>query len=148
MNPRELVAALVFAGAVLFAIAWMVRRAAAADDLERRRLDLLEKSLQHPGLDEATRAELLRALARRDARAAPLLDRLSRHAGLLRAFWFGVSWTVFLVASGVLAAHALDLVHGVRVETVLPVAILGFAMLTLPLARAELARRDPATVRR
>ena len=55
-------------------------------------------------------------------------------AGALRILWFGVSWALFIVATGMLIAGELRFVRGVYVPMVLPLAIVGFAMVTMPFA--------------
>lgn len=110
------------------------------DALERRRLDVLEKALAHPALDDATRAELLRAVAREHG-AAPLSRRLMP-AG--RAVWYGIGWMLFVVGGCMLVAHSTGLLS-VDLQFFVPATIAGFAALTLPMALGELARRSTAS---
>lgn len=150
MNVREfLLLLLVFGGFAVTAIVWTAgssRRLA----MRRRRLDLLEQGLQHPDLDAATRAELLRVLAR-DQRAGVFaaLGRLLSSGACWRVVWYGSGWLMFVVGGCLLAARAMSLVPGPNPQIVLPMAITGFAVLTLPLALSELGRRRrPSTVGR
>ena len=146
MNGRELVVFLGFAGCLAAMIVWLLSRSRAAGELERRRLDLLEKALQHPALDDATRAELLRGLARTQAdQGMSLIQRLARQRDLWRTLWFGSGWLLFVVGGCLLGAHAAHVVQGFRVESVLAATIAGFAMLTLPLGLRELQARSERT---
>ncbi|MBX3465017.1 MAG: hypothetical protein KF830_17750 [Planctomycetes bacterium] len=133
---------MVIFGAMVALISAVGRSGAA----RRRRLDLLEQGLRDPELDPATRSELLRALAGQhtdDLRGA--WARGLRSGAVWRAIWFGAAWFLFLIGGGLVAAERLDFVHGVDREIALPLAILGFAMLTLPAVLRELARRQPSS---
>ena len=118
-------------------------------ELDKLRLDVLQQSLQHQAIDQATRTELLRVLQRdhEDARR-PWTERLGRLAGALRILWFGVSWALFIVATGMLIAGELRFLRGVYVPMVLPLAIVGFAMVTMPFAWRELTARHNAVADR
>ena len=111
---------------------------------------MLKQSLQHPALDQAARAELLRVLSRDHEEARrPWTERIGKHTGALRVLWFGLSWTVFIVATGVIIAGEFRWLRGVDSSVLVPVAIVGFAMVTMPFAWNEMkARRDAVADRR
>jgi len=123
-------------------VVWLTSRS-RADSLRRRRLDLLEQSLQHPTLDDTTRTELLRLLADEHRRARPFFERLVQHTQLWRTLWLTAGWFLFVIAACMLGAEWLDLTRGVEKGFAVPMLILGFAMLTLPAVLRELdARRN------
>lgn len=125
-------------------VAWMTSRSKQGE-LEKRRLELLEKSLEHPGLDEATRADLLRVLADGAGARGP-----TQRNRVVRTVWFGLSWLAFVIGGCMLGANALSLTPGLDSRPFLVIAITGFAMLTLPMALGELQARGhrPATTER
>jgi len=125
-------------------VVWLTSRSRAGS-LRLRRLDLLEKSLQHPTLDDATRTELLRLLADEHRRARPFFERLVQNTQMWRTLWVAAGWFLFVIDTCLLAAEALDLTSGVETEVVVPLAILGFAMLTLPAVLRELEARRGGT---
>lgn len=109
---------------------------------QQRRMDLIEKGLAHPALDEATRAELLRLLTAEQCRASATFgERLPRLAPAWRTIWYGAGWLLFVFSGCMLGANALELTPGLEARTFVPLTILGFAMLTLPLALGELQAR-------
>lgn len=112
--------------------------------LDHRRIDLLEKALQHPSLDDATRTELLQVLAHGGGRPhPPPVAEATRRGDWWHLLWFGPGWVLFVVGGCMLGAHALSLAPGVDLKTFLPMTITGFAVLTLPMALRELrVRRD------
>lgn len=146
MMGREL--ALLFGfGSFFFMIAMIViggamaRRKQAAQ-LDARRLDLLEQALQHPSLDEATRAELLRTMAAgREGPQPAARPTADRSGNWWLALWYGAGWLLFVFSGCMLGANALELTPGLDSRTFVPLTILGFAMLTLPLALGELQAR-------
>lgn len=136
MNARELALfglMLAFFGMLL---AWASAQARQRFQLRKQRLDVLQQALQHGALDELTRAELVRVLAREH-------ERSWNPWKVVRAVWFGSGWSAFIVAGGMLLASAARIVRGVDVPIVLPIALVGFAMVTLPLAWNELTFRRP-----
>jgi hypothetical protein len=145
MEGRMFALVFTMAAFVIGFVAWLATRS-RADDLRKRRLDLIEKGLGHPTLDEATRAELLRLLADEQRREQPLSRRLVQLAPLWRTLWFGASWLMFVVGGCMTAASALEIVPFRDLDVVLTMTIAGFAMLTLPAGLRELeARRNRAS---
>jgi hypothetical protein len=127
-------------GMILVAVASGRRRRETAVD--QRRLDLLEQALQHPSLDEATRAELLQVLAHpRGAPEQQPAAAATRKGDWWHLVWYGPGWILFVLGGCMLGAHALSLAPGVDLKTYLPMTITGFAILTLPLALRELQVR-------
>ncbi len=106
-----------------------------------RRYELLAESLRDPGLDAATRADLLRVLAH-DHRG--WLWRALRSPGLWKVLWSGCGWLLFVLFSAMVGMQAcgLRLVPGNGLAVLVFPAAVGFAMLSLPLALRELARRE------
>ena len=153
MNGDEVLAVVSVAGAFfVFAIivTSMVTVGKRRHELDKLRLDVLKQSLQYPALDQAARAELLRVLSRDHEEARrPWTERIGKHTGALRVLWFGLSWTLFIVMTGTLIAGQLRWLRGVEAAVVLPLAIVGFAMVTMPFAWNEMrARRDALAERR
>jgi hypothetical protein len=113
--------------------------------LRVRRFDLLAESLRDPTLDPATRAELLRAIAREHQGVGGWLVQRLQSAALWRTLWFGSAWLGLLLSGAFLLLGATG-AWGWRWQAVPGVmaAVLAFGMLTLPLALRELARRQTA----
>src|SRR5262245_32535999 len=153
MNGEEILVLVLVAGpCFVFALfaTWMVTAGKRRHELDKLRLDVLKESLRHPAVDEATRAELLRVLSLdHEAARRPWTERIGKHTGALRVLWFGVSWALFIVCTGVLIACELRWLRGVNSSVLLPLAIVGFAMVTMPFAWNEMrARRDAVADRR
>lgn len=106
-----------------------------------RRYELLAESLRDPGLDAATRADLLRVLAH-DHRG--WLWQALRSPALWKVLWFGSGWFLFVLCSAMVGLQGcgLRLVASHELAVLVVPAAVGFAMLSLPLALRELARRD------
>ena len=153
MNGDEILAVVAVAGSFfVFAIvlASIVTVGRRRHELDKLRLDVLKQSLQHPAIDPVARAELLRVLSRdHDEARRPWTERIGRHTGALRVVWFGVSWALFIVSTGLMIAGELRVLRGVEVKVMLPLAIVGFAMVTMPFAWNEMrARRGALADRR
>ena len=155
MTARDMLLLITFAGFAVMVVALLLSTATSRRkkvvELDHRRLDLLERALQHPSLDEATRAELLQVLANPRGQAHEPSARPPRKLGdWWHLIWYGSAWILFVVGGCMLAAHALSLTPGLDVRTFLPMTITGFAMLTLPLALRELRVRGqhPSTADR
>ncbi|MEO6597526.1 MAG: hypothetical protein ABIP94_22510 [Planctomycetota bacterium] len=137
MNVRELALFGLFLGVLTMLVTWVVSWAKRRHQMQKQRLDVLQQALQHSALDAATRAELLRVLVHEHEGAWSLVR-------IVRAIWFGGGWTMFIVAGGMLAASAARMVRGVDMNIVLPLALVGFAMVSLPVAWNELKFRRQA----
>lgn len=145
MNGREVLLFSMFASFLVVVAALVFLRAKGGATIARRRLDLIEQALRDPSTDAATRALLLRSLAREHSSGfTAWLWAGARNPTVWRTLWFGTGWILFLVFGGALAAASMGLLRFPRVEDVLPVAIAGFAMITLPTALRELTRRGGA----
>lgn len=146
MNGRDFALLLSFVG--FFAVIVSIVLGAAARrrrsvEVDQRRLDLIEKGLQDPTLDAATRAHLLRSLADERIEVTGTLWRFVTGATFWRGLWFGTGWMIFVVGTGLLVAEALDFTRGLNEPITIATTLLGFAMLTLPLGLRELqARRE------
>src|SRR5436190_15264068 len=101
----------------------------------QERHELLPTALQHPQLDEITRAELLRTIAREQDSGVPRLF------GVLRTVWFAIGWMMFVAGGCGLLLNALRVVRADN-DVTASFAVAGFAMLSLPLGPRELTRRD------
>ena len=115
----------------------------AKQDEKRERLITLQKALEHGGLDDATRAELLRVVTgdKVEKKAAPVAPIAPRVASCLSRFTFGhlfvaAGWICACVAIGLLCLGGRD---EEEVGTVmLPISI---GVLCLPFAWREFERR-------
>jgi hypothetical protein len=151
MNGEEILVLVLVAGPFLVAIITLMGTGGKRrHELDKLRLDVLKESLQHPAIDPATHAELLRVLSREHQEARrPWTERIGKHTVALRVLWFGLSWGLFIVSTGLMIAGELRVLRGVETRVVLPLAIVGFAMVTMPFAWNEMrARRDAVAQRR
>jgi hypothetical protein len=131
----------------IFTLAAMWLRRGEKD--EKARLDLLREALRHPGIDELTRAQLVRALAADDGR--PRLSMLLKSGKLLtvaRHALFVIGWPLLLIGG---AGWVMTEMRGGTWYSTEPwffSAITGLALVSLPLALRELdgrTARGPAT---
>ncbi len=145
MTARDLLLLICFGSFALMVVALLLSAATSRRkkvvELDHRRLDLLERALQHPSLDEATRTELLQLLANRGRPHEPQTRHTTKLGDWWHLIWYGPAWILFVVGGCMLAAHTLSLTPGLDVRTFLPMTITGFAMLTLPMALRELRVR-------
>lgn len=137
MNGDEIIAVVAIPCAASFGIAVVIAGLKARQRAAMARLDLLREALRHPTLDEATRSELLRALVQ-DHDRPPFWLR----AELWRRLWFGSGWLLLLICGGMWLLGLMGLARGTDDESIAASALLGLAMLSLPLGLRELARRD------
>lgn len=114
------------------AVVGMLQKERRARRQERQ--ELLRNAMQHPQIDELTRAELLRTIAREQ-------DDSPRLLGMLRTGWFAVGWMMFVIGGGMALLDAIQVVR-IDAEPAAGVGLAGFAMLSLPLGLRELQRRD------
>ncbi|MBL9076956.1 MAG: hypothetical protein JNL08_05600 [Planctomycetes bacterium] len=121
-------------------VALLTSARASAQRLQLRRFELLQKALEHPQLDAATRSEILRVLAG-EQRSAPLSARLGALAPLGRTAWFGIGWLLFVFGVGAAVLRWLEVFSVPTLSDSIPMALVGFGMLTLPLAIGELQAR-------
>ena len=144
MNGRELVILCAIVSVIVAIASSILARKRASDSLAARKLDLLEKALQHPGLDDATKIDLLRSLAARhqDPHQVRVMAAIKAGGNWWPTLWYGAGWFLFVICGCILGAGAMGLMRGVEEEVVLPMALVGFAMLTLPAALRELTRRS------
>lgn len=111
-------------------------------DNQRRRLDLIEQGLRDPSLDPTTRAELLRSLARDEQLCGGSILRFVASPTPWRYLWFGAAWFLFVLGGSLLASEKLNLTNIRDTHMLVIMLVSGFAMLTMPAALRELARRS------
>jgi hypothetical protein len=113
-------------------------------ELRTRRLELLADALREPGLDAATRADILRALANERHGFGGWLWRQLQRPMLWKALWFGTGWMTMLIAGAAVVAQlaGAEVVHRWDMPALVLTAVSGFGMVTLPLALRELLRRE------
>jgi hypothetical protein len=137
--------------AVCVGAVFVVKRLAAwhagNQQLRTRRLDVIAEALRDPSVDAATRAELLRSIAREHHGVAGWLWQRLQQPAVWRVLWFGSGWMTMLLCGALLALDGLRLL---RIDEV-GIAIAGvvaFGMVTLPLALRELTRREQSAAGR
>jgi hypothetical protein len=130
----------------LIVMGLLVHRQRSLLTLRLRRLETLTEALRDPNLDAATRADLLRTVAREHDGGLGrwLLAHLQRR-DLWRGLWFGAGWLMFVIGALMSMASLVDAVDlGRDSEVVFAMSAIGFAMITLPLGLREVMRRDGA----
>ena len=144
MNVREFVLVCVVGSFVFAVLSWFASRHKRAMELRNRRFELLAESLRDPNLEAGTRAEILRALARDHQGFRGWLWQRLQNPMVWRVLWFGSGWITMLISGAVLVMHAtrLSRLDNYDVPPTVVCAVIGFAMVTLPLALRELLRRD------
>ena len=100
------------------------------------RLRIVEKALNHPAMDDDTRRQIVAALAR-EARGS-WVTRPESWARLC----FGAGWVLFLIAGGFLLLNMLAIIRRIDEDVVYGLALLGLALMTLPLGMREFISRD------
>jgi len=106
--------------------------------VEERRLKIVEEALRRPELDEATRRNLLEAVATR-GRGGKRLAMLTTTRFWLTAS-FAVGWFLFVVCGGGFLLSTIDVLPLPRSGLAMG-ALTGLALLTLPRALVELRQR-------
>jgi len=109
-----------------------------------QQLQVLQKALEHPALDERTRADLTRLLADDHRRKhGPLGARLGRWLRGGHVLLLACGWLLLIGGIGFwIASDALDLPNR-SMQPAIAATIVGIALVTLPLALRELlGRRD------
>ena len=107
-----------------------------------KRLDVLEKALDHPEMDAATRSQVVALLAR---------EHVGRPLGFLAraSFWlsasFVVGWLILIVFGLEVLLVRAELLS-MSIEVPLVMTAVGLALVTLPIATREFfdrARKEP-----
>ena len=134
-HEGTVIVAIVFPFAL--AITWIAIRAG----LRSQRIKLIEKAIDSGRVDEETKRALFTALA---PDHQWLRDLTCQVKGMARNLLFVGGWITMFAGIGVLIAS--ETFHWGRDESAggLIAAIVGFALVTLPLAMRELSRRSPA----
>jgi hypothetical protein len=147
MRQEELWMAVAACVGAAFVIKRLAVWSGGGQRLRARRLDVIADALRDPTVDPATRAELLRALARDHHGVAGRVWQRLQQPAVWRALWFGAGWIGLLVCSALLALYGMRMVR-VDPTDVAITGVVAFAMVTLPLALRELARHEHAASRR
>jgi hypothetical protein len=143
---REFFLLFAMVACAISALIFLAHRNRGLVDIRLRRLEALTDALRDPGLDPATRAELLRTLAREHNGGLGrwLFAQLQRRE-LWRGLWFGAGWLLFVIGALLSLASVFYLVEISRDRGPLfAMSAIGFAMITLPLGLREVFRRDGA----
>lgn len=150
MNGREFVMILIFGGMLVAGVVLLAAWRKRVMDASTRRFELLAEALRDPQLDPGTRAELLRALARGERGVLGWIWQRLQNPMLWRVLWFGSGWLTMLLSGAALGMHAVGLLllRSQEVPPVVMAAVLGFGMVTMPLALRELLRRDRVAAER
>ena len=124
---------------VLAILSWVIVEAVKGrHNHEAQRLDVLEKALARPDLDAETRRELLTTLSReRERRAFAFL----RRGSFWRMACFAVGWATVLIFGGIALLTVMGATHAPYESTLIP-CVFGVALMTLPTAIREFARRE------
>lgn len=144
MNGRELMFSMMGVGLLITVLSLLAGWRKRAMELSAQRFDLLAEALRDPTLDAATRAELLRSLARSQRGVFGWLWDQVQKPVVWRVLWFGSGWLTMLLAGAALGLHAAGIarLRSYDLQPVIMITVLGFGMVTLPLALRELLRRD------
>lgn len=137
MTGDEIIAVVAIGSSACFGIAIGTAAIMVRHKTAMARLEALRDALRHPSLDESTRAELLRALTHDRGRWQFML-----RPELWRRLWFGAGWLLLLICGGMWLLGLMGLARGMDDESMAVSALLGLAMLSLPLGLRELAHRD------
>jgi len=128
-----------FVFAALLVSSWLKARRAR----HAKRLDVLEKALDHPEMDAATRSQVVQLLAREHGDRP--LGSLAR-----ASFWmsasFIVGWLILIVFGLMALLVRVELLVGVSIQGPLVMTAAGLALVTLPIATREFfdrARKEP-----
>ena len=121
--------ALIVVGGLVFLISYCLRASKASS---ARRMEVLDRALDHPDLDRETREQLVSLLAREHSSRLAFLGQMS--------FWlsacFVIGW-LLLVFNGAAAVLCQLQVLSVPIVAPLVTAACGLALVTLPTAVRE-----------
>ena len=126
---------------------WVTRHSA-----ERvKRLEVMQKALAQPDVDDESRRRLLDQLAA-DQREQSISsgERLAQLRRFGRMILVGGGWSLFVFCGSLLVAmEGFGAMRWIPPEPVITFLIVGFVAMTVPVATRELmARSDPETVQR
>lgn len=149
MNAREFLILCGVGSCLAMLLSFLSAQRRRGAELRMRRFDVLVEALRDPSLDVATRADLLRAIARDHVGVFGWIWQRLQSPTLWRVLWFGAGWMTMLLSGAALATYAFRLgtVRTNDLSAIVMTMTLGFGMLTLPLALRELMRRERATSR-
>lgn len=146
MNGREFAILLGLLACAISSIIFVVHAQKGATSLRQRRLDALLEALRDPGLDPATKADLLRALANDHLGLLGWVRQKLANPVVWRVLWVSAGWMMLVIAGAALLGHALGvaLLREQELPPVIGIAAFGFGMVTLPLAWREVLNRERA----
>ena len=134
--------AAVVVGVILLLLSVRSRSRSVAN-LANRRLEVLEKALEHPQLDAETRTQLLATIVEQQTRSP--LGFLSRPSFWLSAC-FVVGWLLVIFNGAVLLLLRLNVLSISYLDPSLLMVAVGLALLTLPVAFREFLFRARQSV--
>ncbi|MCA8974210.1 MAG: hypothetical protein KDC98_05780 [Planctomycetes bacterium] len=109
------------------------------------RLDLMQKALENPTIDERTKGELVRLLAEEQRLARrSVFEQFGGVLNVARFALLAVGWVTFLLCGGLMLMCWLGMWQGMPMEPIVVFGILGFIAMTMPAAMRELMRRERA----
>ena len=132
----SIVAVICIVGLVCVLLGALVGRIGGKSGERHRRLDLLERALDHERLDDATRQQIVQVLTREHA--SGWFARPENWARLC----FGAGWLLFFMTSGILLLGAFRIAYVGPDRVIYTLLLLGLALLTLPLGLREFVRQD------
>lgn len=144
MNSREFLILLGCFACAMSCLMFLAHARKGAASLRQRRLDALLEAVRDPGLDPATKADLLRALANDHLGLLGWVRQKLANPVVWRVLWVSVGWMMLVIAGAGLLGHALGfaLLREQELPTVVGMTAVGFGMVTLPLAWREVLSRE------
>ena len=129
---------LLFGGLVVGAIILLMSLRGRSRSGAARRLEVLERALEHPELDAETRAQLVATMVEHQTRRP--LGFLFRSSFWLSAC-FVVGWLLMIVNGVGALLIELELLRSFKLEGPLMLGAVGVALVTLPIALREFSDR-------
>lgn len=129
---------LLFGGLVVGVIILLMSLRGRSRSGATRRLEVLERALEHPELDAETRAQLVATMVEHQTRRP--LGFLFRSSFWLSAC-FVVGWLLMIVNGVGVLLTELELLHAFKLDALLVMGVAGLALATLPIALREFLYR-------
>ena len=136
-NEESLLFMLILFGAISF-WTWIAHRA----KLRQKRLDVIQKAIENGNLDDATRREVLDALAREGRTGSEWSSELGRQlAFLARNLVFVAGWLCMFIGAGCWIAGEIFGWYRNDIEPAVIATFVGLGLVTVPIALRELESR-------